>query len=466
MERAKVGWRTVPERPAATPALPEPRPLTAPPSFHVLAKPAGPICNLDCAYCYFLAKEALYPGDRFRMADDVLETYVRQVIEGQSAPEATIAWQGGEPTLMGVDFFRRAIEMAERYRRPGQRLHHTIQTNGTLLTDEWCELLAEHGFLVGISIDGPAHIHDRYRVGKRGEPTFERVMRGADLLKRHGVDFNVLCTVNAANQHHPLEVYRFFRDELGAEFLQFIPVVERVDDSSDDRDDRGGRGGRDAHDLDSGPDAGSAVGSGAGVTDRSVDPEAWGGFLVAVFDEWLRHDVGRVFVQMFDDALASWMGVPGGLCIFAETCGDAVVVEHNGDLYSCDHFVEPEHRLGNIMQTHMVDLLASPQQRSFGAAKRDSLPRWCRECPVLFACHGECPKNRFTVTPDGEPGLNYLCGGYKRFFTHVDGPIRLMADMVRAGRPASGVIEVLARAPRNDPCPCGSGRKAKRCHAR
>ncbi len=454
MERAAAAGRTVPVRPGpVAPALPSPRPLTAPPSFHVMAKPTGPICNLDCTYCYFLAKEALYPGDRFRMADDVLDAYVRQVIEGQTAPDVTITWQGGEPTLMGVDFFRRTVALAERYRRPGQRLHHTIQTNGTLLTDEWCELLAEHRFLVGISLDGPARLHDRYRVDKHGEPTFERVVRGVELLKRHGVELNVLCTVNSANQRDPLGVYRFFRDELAVEFMQFIPIVERIETAGAVR--FASRADRGRPNL---PDA--------RVTDRSVDPGAWGEFLVAVFDEWLRHDVGRVFVQMFDAALASWMDVPGGLCIFAETCGDAVVVEHNGDLYSCDHFVEPEHRLGNIMRTHMVDLLASPQQRSFGAAKRDALPRWCRECPVLFACHGECPKNRFTVTPDGEPGLNYLCSGYRRFFTHVDGPMRLMADLVRAGRPASGVIETLATAPRNDPCPCGSGRKAKHCHAR
>lgn len=441
----------------AAPALPDPRPLTAPPAFHVMAKPAGPICNLNCSYCYFLAKESLYPGDRFRMPDDVLEAYIRQVIEGQDAPDVTIAWQGGEPTLMGVDFFRRALALAEEHRRSGQRLHHTIQTNGTLLTDEWCDLFARHGFLVGISIDGPAHLHDRYRVDKRGEPTFERVMRGVELLKRHGVELNVLCTVNAANQHHPLDVYRFFRDDLGVEFVQFIPVVETTIPATP-----AAPAGADPH-----------LGRGTGetppgivVTDRSVDPEAWGEFLVAVFDEWLRHDVGRVFVQMFDAALASWLDVPGGLCIFAETCGDAVVVEHNGDMYSCDHFVDPEHRLGNITQTHMVELLASPPQRAFGAAKRDSLPRYCLECPVLFACHGECPKNRFTSTPDGEPGLNYLCAGYRRFFTHVDGPMRLMADLVRRGRPADEVTAVLTGAPRNEPCPCGSGRKAKHCHAR
>lgn len=422
------------------PVLAADRPATAPATFHVLAKPTGPICNLDCQYCFFLSKEALYPGDRFRMTDDVLDLYMCQLLESQLAPDVTIAWHGGEPTLMGVEFFRRALERAEHHRRPGQRLHHTIQTNGTLLTDEWCELLAEHDFLVGISIDGPPPLHDAYRVDKRGAPTFEKVRRGWDLLRAHDVDANVLCTVHAANQDQPLDVYRFFRDDLGAEHVQLIPIVERDNDTG--------------------------FQEGTEVTDRSVDPQAWGRFLVAVFDEWLSRDVGKVFVQMFDAALASWAGAGAAMCIFSERCGDAVALEHNGDLYSCDHFVEPKHLLGNIGDTHLVDLLASPQQRAFGDAKLDTLPRYCRECDVRFACHGECPKNRFTLTPDGEPGLNYLCAGYLEFFHHVDGPMRLMADLLRQGRYADEVMSILADAPRNEPCPCGSGRKAKHCHAR
>jgi len=421
--------------PGAAPALPADRPLTAPPGFHVLAKPSGPICNLDCTYCFFLEKEALYPGDRFRMSDDVLATYIRQMIESQLGPEVTIAWQGGEPTLMGLDFFRRAVAYAEEC-GAGRQLHHTIQTNGTLLTDEWCAFLREKEFLVGISIDGPEAMHDAYRVDKQARPTYARVRAGLDKLVAAGVDWNVLCTVHAANQHAPLEVYRHFRDDLGARFIQFIPIVERVDES------------------------------GTELTDRSVDPDAWGDFLTAVFDEWVRRDVGTVFVQMFDAALASWYGTAPALCIFAETCGNAVALEHNGDLYSCDHFVDPEHLLGNITQTHMVELLASPAQRAFGDAKRDTLPRQCRECPVLFACRGECPKNRFTLTPDGEPGLNYLCTGYLAFFHHVDGPMRLMADLLRQDRYADEVMTILSGAPRNEPCPCGSGRKAKHCHAR
>lgn len=419
--------------------FPDPRPPTAPEEFHVLAKPTGPICNLNCEYCFFLSKELLYPGDRFRMSEELLSAYLRQLFESHaSAPEITVAWQGGEPTLMGVEFFRRALELTERYRRPGQQIQHTIQTNATLLTDAWCELLAQHRFLVGISIDGPSELHDRYRVDKRGHPSSGQVLKGLDLLKKHGVEFNVLCTVNAANQDYPLEVYRYFRDELGARFIQFIPIVEQHDDRYLEAEGQ--------------------------VTERSVDPTAWGEFLVTVFDEWLRHDVGTVFISHFDAALASWVGVPPALCIFAETCGNAVALEHNGDLYSCDHFVEPRYLLGNILETPMVELLASPEQRSFGDAKRDTLPQYCRDCTVRFACHGECPKNRFTLSPDGEAGLNYLCAGYKEFFEHIDGPMQLMAGLLRRGRFADEVMGIMAQAARNDPCPCGSGRKAKACH--
>jgi uncharacterized protein len=407
-------------------------------SFHVLAKPTGPICNLDCEYCYFLSKEALYPGDRFRMSDEVLDAYIRQLLESQDGPEVVVAWQGGEPTLMGVDFFRRALAAVEQHRRPGQQVQHTIQTNATLLTDEWCELFAEHRFLVGISIDGPPALHDAYRVDKRGNPTSAKVLRGLELLRRHGVECNVLCTVNAANQDHGLAVYRYFRDELDARYLQFIPIVERQNETGFQEGDT--------------------------VTERSVAPDAWGRFMTEVFDEWVVRDVGTVFVQTFDAALGAWLGLPASVCVFAETCGNAVALEHNGDLYSCDHFVEPEHLLGNIMHTQMVDLVASPKQRAFGDAKRDTLPTYCRECEVRFACNGECPKNRFVKSPDGEAGLNYLCAGYRSFFNHIDGTMRLMADRVRVGGFADEVMRVFATAPRNEPCPCGSGRKAKQCH--
>jgi uncharacterized protein len=426
--------------------MPTARPAAAPSRFHVLAKPTGAICNLDCEYCFFLTKEALYPGDRFRMHDEVLESYVTQVLAAHETDQVTIAWQGGEPTLMGIDFFRRAVELAERVKRPGVQLEHTMQTNGTLLDDEWGEFLAAHGFLVGISVDGPRELHDRYRVDKKGRPTFDRVVAGYDVLRRHHVDVNVLCAVNRVNADHPLDVYRFFRDELEARYLQLLPIVERDNDTGFQEGDT--------------------------VTDRSVTAEQWGSFLIKVFDEWVATDVGTMFVTNFDVALGKWLGVRGGLCIFDETCGDAVALEHNGDVYSCDHFVEPSHLLGNITTTHLVELIASPQQRAFGAAKLDTLPRMCRECSVRFACNGECPKNRFTTTPDGEAGLNYLCAGYLAFFNHVDHPMRMMADLLRRGHDADEAMVALAaeRAAvwagvgRNEPCPCGSGRKYKHCH--
>ena len=419
----------------------------APPAFHVLAKPTGAICNLNCAYCFFLSKEMLYPGSRFRMADDLLETYIRQLIESHRTPEVTIAWQGGEPTLMGLDFFRLSIEYQEKYRRPGTRIVNTIQTNGTLIDGEWAAFFKQHDFLVGISIDGPREPHDAFRVDKAGKPTFDRVMRGLGFLQEHGVEYNVLTTVHAANAEQPLQVYRFLRDEAGARFLQFIPIVERGEDGAQAQ----------------------------AVTPRSVSAEGWGRFLVTVFDEWVRRDVGTVYVQMFDAALASWVGAPPALCIFAETCGGALALEHNGDLYSCDHFVEPAHLLGNIQRESMIELVASEKQRKFGNDKRDTLPRYCRECDVRFACHGECPKNRFILAPDGAPGLNYLCAGYKAFFHHVDEPMRFMANELRSNRAPANVMAYMARkdaalqqslaaAGRNDPCPCGSGLKLKRCH--
>jgi uncharacterized protein len=436
--------------------------------FHVLAKPTGAICNLDCKYCFFLSKEMLYPGDRFRMADDLLQAYIRQLLESQPGPDISVAWQGGEPTLMGLDFFRRAMGVVAQYRRPGTTVEHTIQTNGTELTAEWCEFFRENNFLVGLSLDGPREMHDLYRVDKAGRATFDKVMRAARLMQTHKVEFNILTTVHAGNADHPLEVYRFLRDDVGTKFIQFIPIVERVTPALLQLANRGwGERGSDPRPL--------YLQDGGLVTDRSVSSEAWGRFLSAIFDEWITRDVGTVFVQMFDAALASWVGAPAAMCIFAETCGNAVALEHNGDVYSCDHFVEPRHLLGNIRQVHMLQLVDSEQQRAFGAAKRDTLPAYCRSCEVRFACHGECPKNRFVATPDGEPGLNYLCAGYKAFFTHIDRPMRMMADLLRSGRYADEVMGLLAAeeqaravafnaSGRNDPCPCGSGRKFKRCH--
>lgn len=393
------------------------------PGFHVLAKPSGAICNLNCEYCFFLSKESLYPGSRFRMSDAVLEAYIEQLLAAHRGPEITIAWQGGEPTLMGLDFFARALALVDAHVRPGTRVSHTLQTNGILLDDAWCSFFREHDFLIGLSVDGPKPLHDAYRVDRGGNPTFDRVMRAAQRLRRHDVSFNILCTVHAANSHHPLEVYRFFRDDLGARHLQFIPIVERCSDEA----------AAEPPESRSKEPRGLYRQEGHRVTERSVLPDAWGRFLVTIFDEWFRHDVGDVFVQMFESALASWLGLPPSLCVFAETCGDALALEHNGDLYSCDHYVEPDYLLGNIRERHMLDLVTSEKQRAFGEHKKESLPAYCRSCDVLFACNGECPRNRFASAPDNEPGLNYLCAGYKTFFRHIDPAMHTLADLVRRG---------------------------------
>jgi uncharacterized protein len=431
----------IPLRPATLPA-------NAPPAFHLLAKPTGAICNLDCAYCFFLDKETFYPGSRFRMADDVLEQYIRQLIEAHQSDHVNIAWQGGEPTIMGLDFYRRTMALVEKYRRPGMEFLHTMQTNGTLLDDEWAAFFKEHQFLIGISMDGPRELHDIYRVDKGGAPTFDRVMRGLRLLQKHGVDYNILTTVNRVNADYPLEVYRFLRDEAKTDWMQFIPVVERINS-----------------------DGLTLFQEGTTVSERSVGAEQFGRFLAAVFDEWVRRDVGNVFVQTFEAALSNWLNLPNsGMCVFNRTCGTGLAIEHNGDVYSCDHFVEPKYLLGNILQEHMIELVASPQQSQFGQDKLTTLPRYCMECDVRFACHGECPKNRFIETPDGDPGLNYLCAGFKLFFHRIDFPMKLMAGLVRRGREASEVMALLdqafANVGRNDPCPCGSGRKFKVCHGR
>jgi len=421
----------------------------APPAFHVMLKPRGAICNLDCEYCYFLSKEMLYPGSRFRMANDLLETYTRQYIEAQRAPEVTFAWQGGEPTLMGLPFFELAVSLQQKYRRPGMQIHNTLQTNATMLDDGWCRFFKEHNFLIGVSVDGPREIHDHYRVDKGGNPTFDRVMAGLGMLRKYGVDVNILTTVHAANGDRPLDVYRFLRDEIGAQFMQFIPIVERQNETG--------------------------FQEGEQVTERSVTGKQYGDFLIAIFEEWVRRDVGRVYVQMFDIALAGWVGQRPGLCVFEETCGVALAMEHTGDVFSCDHFVEPHHKLGNIQDIPLIDLVGSLQQQQFGLAKRDTLPQFCRECDVRFICNGGCPKDRILHTPDGEPGLNYLCDGYKAFFQHVDQPMRYMAGELRASRPPATIMQWIAeqdaarkraylRAGRNDPCPCGSGRKFKKCH--
>ncbi len=422
-----------------------------PAAFHVMLKPRGAICNLNCRYCYFLSKVRLYPGSQFRMSDELLQEYTRQYMAAQRVPEVTFAWQGGEPTLMGLDFFRRAVAAQHQYRKAGMRVMNALQTNGTLLDDEWCSFLHANDFLVGLSLDGPRALHDAYRVDRGGRSTFDRVMAAARLMQQHQVEFNILTTVHAANAPHPLEVYRFLRDELGTHFIQFIPIVERVNDSGFQEGDR--------------------------VTSRSVTGKQYGDFLIAIFDEWVRHDVGQVFVQIFDVALAAWLGQRPGLCIFEETCGNALAMEHNGDIYSCDHFVEPRHFLGNLADVPLLDLMTSEQQQHFGQAKRDTLPATCHSCEVRFVCNGECPKNRFAYTPDGEAGLNYLCEGYRAFFNHIDPAMKFMAAELHAQRAPANIMQVMARqdaelqhrfatAGRNDPCPCGSGKKFKHCHGR
>jgi uncharacterized protein len=445
-----------------------------PRAFHIMAKPGGAKCNLNCAYCFFLKKERLYPGAVFHMSDEIHEAYIRQVLEAHQTPRVTVAWQGGEPTLMGLDFFRRSIELQEKYRKPGTHIENTFQTNGVLLNDEWCRFFQENGFLIGLSVDGPRELHDFYRKDKGGEGTFNRVMKAARLLQEYKVEFNILCAVNRKNADHPLEVYRFFKDELGAQYLQFIPIVEKDDDCdfnptldttslgcvSPPLRVRGGRGSYAIR-----------------VTDRSVLPDQWGRFLIKIFDEWVKRDVGRTFVLNFDGALAGWLGMSGTLCIFGPTCGLGMALEHNGDLYSCDHFVEPDYYLGNILETPMIDLVTSDKQRRFGQDKRDTLPQCCRNCEFLSICNGECPKNRFIETPDGEPGLNYLCAGYKAFFSCAQKPMRIMAELIRRGRPTAEIMPILAgqagdlhakraKIGRNDPCSCGSGLKFKKCHGR
>ena len=424
---------------------------TLPTAFNIMTKPRGAICNLDCKYCYFLSKEHLYPNSDFMMPETLLEEYTQQYIQGQQAQTITFAWQGGEPTLMGVDFFRQAVAYQQKHNPQGKQIYNALQTNAVTLDDDWCRFFKQHNFLIGVSLDGPQALHDHYRVDKGGAPTFDHVIQGIRYLQAHGVEFNILTTVHAANANHPLDVYRFIRDEVGAQFIQFIPIVERANDSGFQEGDQ--------------------------VTERSVTAEQYGKFLIDIFDEWVRQDVGRMYVQIFDVALAAWVGDAPGLCIFEETCGRALAIEHNGDVYSCDHFVEPKHKLGNMIDIPLHEVVTNEQQQAFGLAKRDTLPDYCLACDVCFVCNGGCPKNRFITTPQGETGLNYLCAGYKAFFSHINPAMTFMADQLSQQRPPSNVMlyvrqqdnaleQAFGQAGRNDPCPCGSGLKFKRCHGR
>jgi len=375
--------------------------MNSPAAFHIMTKPIGPTCNLGCAYCYYLSKTQLYPETTdFRMSDAVLESFTRQYIEAQRVPAVTFGWQGGEPTLLDIEFFERALAYQATYCRPGMRVINTIQTNGTLLDDAWGHFFKQHNVLVGLSLDGPRALHDAYRQDKNGMPTFERVMNGLDVLKRHNVAYNVLATVHAANAPHPLETYRFLCDEVGAEFIQFIPIVQWQKDGT--------------------------------LTERSVSAEQYGAFLTAIFDEWAQQDLGEISVQIFDVAVSVALGRPPGLCVFSETCGTAMALEHNGDLYACDHFVDAQHRLGNITRTPLVELVGSARQRAFGKAKAD-LPTVCRACDVRYLCHGGCPKNRRPASSD-EPPLNVLCVGYKALFHHIERPVNIIARQMRQRR--------------------------------
>ncbi|MFL7837376.1 MAG: anaerobic sulfatase maturase [Candidatus Promineifilaceae bacterium] len=431
-----------------------------PPRFHLLTKPSGSTCNLDCTYCFFLSKEALYPNAKIRMSEATLEAYIKQLLESQRTPTATVAWQGGEPTLMGLDFYRKSIEFVEKYHRPDQEIEYTFQTNGVLLDDEWCAFLKEHNFLVGLSVDGTQEMHDTYRLNKGGEGTFQQVMRGHSFLRKHGVEFNILCTVNVANQHHGRKVYRFFRDELDATWMQFIPIVERATLETLPIANQGWSERPGGERL-------LYTQTGNMVTERSVGGEQYGRFLVDIYEEWIRHDVGDIHVQLFDVTLHAYFG-EYLLCIHAPTCGYGPALEHNGDFYACDHYVEPDYKLGNIHETHMLQMVASDFQRTFGNNKRDLLTQQCQACEVRPLCNGGCPKDRFILSRDGEPGHNYLCDGLFFFFDHVRPTMNIMARLVQRGQPAARVKEwVLAedkKRGRNDPCPCGSGKKFKACH--
>jgi len=380
--------------------------------LQVIAKPIGPICNLDCTYCFYLPKVDMFYKNQSNeksdwiMSDNVLEIFIKQKMQFNDLAEETFVWQGGEPTLAGIDFFYKIIKYQQKYAN-GKKINNSIQTNGILINDEWCEFFAENNFLVGISIDGPAHLHDKYRIDKGGKPTFDKVIQAIDLLREYKVEFNTLTTVNNYNSEHSLEIYKFLKD-IGSQFMQFIPIVEKINKFF--------------------------------TTESSVQPKQYGNFLISIFDEWIQNDVGKIFVQTFDVSLEAWYGRPTSLCIFNQTCGFAPVIEHNGKIYSCDHYVYPEYKIGNILTDSLKSIMQSEQQIEFGKDKRNALPQYCKECKYLFACYGECPKNRFMNTEDGEPGLNFLCTGYKMFFEHVDPYMKFMTNELRNRRSPANVI--------------------------
>lgn len=406
------------------------------PNFQIFAKPMGPVCNLDCLYCYYLKNRQLYPvAESFRMSEPILERYIVQHIAASCDPEICFSWHGGEPTLLGLDYFRTIVALQRRHQPLGRTIANGIQTNGTLLDEDWCRFLGAEGFAVGISLDGPQDMHDLHRRTRDHGPTHEQVMRGYRLLQQHQVPCEVLCVVNAHNCRYPTEVYGFFK-QIEARCVTFLPLVEAQPDAQ------------------------------AAVSDRTVPSHAWGDFLCAIFDQWQAQDIGRIKVQIFEEAARPAFGQGHTLCVFRETCGGVPVIEHNGDFFSCDHFVDPGHRLGNIQDTPLKELIESPRQRAFGQAKLDSLPQYCRACEVRPMCNGGCPKNRFIQTPDSEVGLEYLCGGYKRFFTHCRPFVEEVGALWRSQQAAQDQtqrVQTPSRTGRNAPCPCGSGRKYKHC---
>ena len=393
--------------------------------LYVMLKPTGAHCNLACKYCYYLEKNKLYPtAQRHLMSDEMLEQFTREYIEAQTMNQVLFTWHGGEPLLRSIDFYRKALSLQQKY-AGGRRIDNVIQTNGTLLTDEWCEFFAQNHWLVGISIDGPQPDHDHYRLTAAGKPSWQKVMQGIKLLKKHGVEWNAMAVVNAYNANHPLEFYRFFKEN-GCQFLQFTPIVERLTRHED------GRTLASLADKDE-----------ISLSEASVAPEQWGYFLCAIFDEWVRKDVGKIFVEIFDCTLANWMGISPGICAYSKECGHAGVMEHNGDVYSCDHFVFPEYKLGNIRDHSLIDMLYGEQQQEFSRLKHSSLPRQCKECDMEFACHGECPKNRFMKDKYGDSGLNYLCPGYYHYYQHVAPYMDYMKQELMSQRPPSNIMKVV-----------------------
>jgi len=441
-----------------------------PVAFSIMAKPFGPVCNLDCSYCYYLEKEKMYDASgRFRMSEQVLEKFIDEYIAAQNVPVVQFVWHGGEPTMLGMDFYKRALELQAKYHR-GRSIENVLQTNGTLLNDDWCRFFRDNNFLIGISVDGPERIHDRYRLNKAGKSSFAQVMKGLEKLVKHQVQFNTMTVVNDVNAQYPLETYRFLKSA-GSHYMQFTPIVERLAANVSER----------SMQLLSGSDQAESS-----LAPWSVKAADYGRFLCEIFDDWVVQDVGTYFVPTFDSILANWTGSMTSICVHAETCGHAGAIEHNGDLFACDHYVFPEYKLGNIHADSLAAMMYSPRQISFGQAKRTALPQYCRECEYLFACNGECPKNRIIRTPSGEAGLNYLCAGLKRFYAHVAPYMDFMAEELANERPPANVME-WAKSSKfqvsgskfqvssskfqvkrkiikpNEPCPCGSGKKFKQC---